>query len=116
VLHSGSLAGVHGHSRDKDDPLGRLSGTIRWLTVTTFGSHAAVAGEADRVNRMHGRVRGSYRTAGGEDRAYHAGDTDLLRWVHVAFMDSFFACAPMVFHDPDSRRSGCLCEIVGEIG
>lgn len=89
ALHPGSLAGVHGHSRYKDDPLGRLSGTIRWLTITTYGSHEAVAGEAARVNRMHERVRGSYRTAEGETRAYQAGDADLLRWVHVAFMDSF---------------------------
>jgi uncharacterized protein (DUF2236 family) len=89
ALHPGSLAGVHGHSRYKDDPLGRLSGTIRWLTITTFGSHGAVAGEAARVNRMHERVRGSYRTAGGDTRPYQAGDPDLLRWVHVAFMDSF---------------------------
>lgn len=89
ALHPGSLAGVHSHSRYKDDPLGRLSGTIRWLTITTFGSHEAVAGEAARINRMHGQVRGSYRTAAGETRAYQAGDPDLLRWVHVAFMDSF---------------------------
>lgn len=89
ALHPGSLAGVHSHSRYKDDPLGRLSGTIRWLTITTFGSHEAVAGEAARVNRMHGHVCGSYRSAAGDTRAYQASDPNLLRWVHVAFMDSF---------------------------
>lgn len=89
ALHPGSLAGVRGHSRYKDDPLGRLSGTIRWLTVTTFGSHEALAGEAARVNRMHDSVSGSYRTAAGSERNYRAADPDLLRWVHVAFMDSF---------------------------
>lgn len=89
ALHPGSLAGVRSHSRYKDDPLGRLSGTIRWLTVTTFGSHEAVANEASRVNRMHDHVKGSYHSAGGESRSYRAADPDLLRWVHVAFMDSF---------------------------
>lgn len=89
ALHPGSLAGVRGHSRFKDDPLGRLAGTIRWLTVTTFGSHEAVAGEAARVNRMHGPVRGTYRAADGAKRGYRAADPDLLLWVHVAFMDSF---------------------------
>ncbi len=89
ALHPGSLAGVRSHSRYKDDPLGRLSGTIRWLTITTFGSHEAVASEASRVNRMHERVSGSYHSAGGESRNYRAADPDLLRWVHVAFMDSF---------------------------
>ncbi len=38
ALHPGSLAGVRSHSRYKDDPLGRLSGTIRWLTITTYPS------------------------------------------------------------------------------
>jgi uncharacterized protein (DUF2236 family) len=89
ALHPGSLTGVKQHSRYKQDPLGRLSGTIRWLTVTTFGSQAAVAGEAARVNRMHERVVGSYTTASSGERGYRASDKDLLLWVHVAFMDSF---------------------------
>ena len=89
ALHPGSLAGVRSHSRYKDDPLGRLSGTIRWLTLTTFGSHQALANEAARVNRMHDRVSGSYESAAEEKRNYRAVDPDLLRWVHVAFMDSF---------------------------
>ncbi len=89
ALHPGSLAGVHGHSRYKSDPLGRLAGTIRWLTITTFASHKAVADEAERINQMHSRVKGQYQSAEGETRGYQATDTDLLRWVHIAFMDSF---------------------------
>lgn len=89
ALHPGTLRGVSQHSRYKEDPLGRLAGTIRWLTVTTFGSHAAVAVEANRVNRLHTRVTGTYEAAGGVERAYKAADPDLLLWVHVAFADSF---------------------------
>jgi uncharacterized protein (DUF2236 family) len=89
ALHPGSLAGVRTHSRYKSDPLGRLSGTIRWLTITTFGSHQAVADEAARINQMHNRVRGEYQNASGRTLAYRASDPDLLRWVHIAFMDSF---------------------------
>jgi uncharacterized protein (DUF2236 family) len=89
ALHPGSLAGVRSHSRYKDDPLGRLSGTIRWLTVTTYGSHEAIMAEAGRVNRMHERVKGQYQSAEGKSISYHATDPDLLRWVHIAFMDSF---------------------------
>ncbi len=89
ALHPGSLAGVRTHSRYKSDPLGRLAGTIRWLAITTFASHQAVADEAARINQMHTRVRGEYQTASGETRAYRAADPDLLRWVHIAFMDSF---------------------------
>jgi uncharacterized protein (DUF2236 family) len=89
ALHPGSLTGVRQHSRYKDDPLGRLAGTIRWLTVTTFGPIASNQKEADRVNRLHTRVKGEYQTAAGESRQYQAADKDLLLWVHVAFMDSF---------------------------
>ncbi|MFZ9941098.1 MAG: oxygenase MpaB family protein, partial [Luteolibacter sp.] len=65
------------------------AGTIRWLTITTFASHEALAQEASRVNRMHDRVKGQYETSSGESRSYRAADPDLLRWVHIAFMDSF---------------------------
>lgn len=95
ALHPGSLTGVATHSRYEQDALGRLAGTIRWLTVTTFGSHAAVAGESQRVNRMHKRVTGEYETAAGEQRPYKAADPDLLLWVHIAFMDSFLRCHQM---------------------
>jgi uncharacterized protein (DUF2236 family) len=95
ALHPGSLTGVANHSRYEQDALGRLAGTIRWLTVTTFGSHAAVAGESQRVNRMHKRVTGEYTTSSGEERPYKAADPDLLLWVHIAFMDSFLRCHQM---------------------
>lgn len=89
AMHPGALGGVTQHSRYEDDPLGRLSGTIRWLTVTTFGSLEAVAQEASRVNRMHEKVSGEYVDKAGESRPYRASDADLLLWVHIAFMDSF---------------------------
>lgn len=92
ALHPGSLTGVRNHSRYKKDPLGRLSGTIRWLTVTTFASTASVSEEADRVNHMHTRVKGKYKKSSGETVDYSAADPDLLRWVHIAFMDSFLRC------------------------
>ena len=90
ALHPGSLAGVSQHSRYETDALGRLSGTIRWLTVTTFGSHEAVASEASRVNRLHTRVSGTYEVD-AKPISYRAGDQDLLLWVHLAFTDSFLA-------------------------
>lgn len=95
ALHPGSLTGVANHSRYEQDALGRLAGTIRWLTVTTFGSHTAVANESGRVNRMHTRVTGEYTTSVGEQRHYKAADPDLLLWVHIAFMDSFLRCHQM---------------------
>jgi uncharacterized protein (DUF2236 family) len=89
ALHPGTLAGVATHSRYEADPLGRLAGTTRWLTVTTFGSKQAIAAEANRVNRMHDRVTGTYQQGNGNSRNYAATDPDLLLWVHIAFTNSF---------------------------
>ena len=95
ALHPGSLTGVKNHSRYEKDPLGRLSGTIRWLTVTTFGSKTAVSNEASRVNRLHEKVTGTYSSGGGEQVPYRAADEDLLLWVHIAFMESFLVAHQM---------------------
>jgi len=90
ALHPGALAGVHQHSRYQEDALGRLAGTTQWLTVVTFGDKAAADRECARVRGMHRRVVGTYATESGQ-RAYSASDPDLLRWVHIAFTDSFLA-------------------------
>lgn len=95
ALHPGSLTGVRQHSRYESDPLGRLAGTIRWLTVTTFGSKNAVAREAARVNGMHRKVVGEYRDSTGSQVSYRASDENLLLWVHIAFMESFLVAFQM---------------------
>ena len=92
TLHPGAMAGVHDWSRYKEDPLGRLSGTVRWLVTTTFADTTLARRESERVGRFHSRVAGTYTDGTGAERAYSAGDPDLLRWVHLAFTDSFLAC------------------------
>ena len=89
ALHPGSLTGVEQHSRYEHDPLGRLAGTTRWLTIATFGSAEALEIESTRVNRMHDHVKGQYLTGAGMTKDYKAADPDLLAWVHIAFTDSF---------------------------
>ncbi|MEY4396990.1 MAG: hypothetical protein RLZZ40_746 [Actinomycetota bacterium] len=100
ALHPGSLAGVRDHSRYEKDPLGRLAGTIRWLTVTTFAGHEAIRAEAFRVNRLHDRVNGEYRVNGGSQAPYSAKDQSLLLWVHVAFMESFLVAHELYTSTP----------------
>jgi uncharacterized protein (DUF2236 family) len=100
ALHPGTLAGVATHSRYETDPLGRLAGTTRWLTVTTFGSLAAIDQEANRVNQMHNRVTGSYLTGSNEARNYRASDPDLLLWVHIAFTNSFLTAHELFGAEP----------------
>jgi uncharacterized protein (DUF2236 family) len=89
AAHPAALAGVSQHSRYASDPLGRLAGTSRWLTITTFGSIEAIANEAARVNAMHGHVKGDFINKVGEVKHYQASDPRYLLWVHCAFTDSF---------------------------
>jgi len=89
AAHPAALTGVAEHSRYETDPLGRLAGTSRWLTITTFGSTEAIAREAARVNEMHKRVTGDYQAKSGSTSPYKASDPKYLLWVHCAFTDSF---------------------------
>jgi uncharacterized protein (DUF2236 family) len=86
-LHPLAMAGVAAHSGYRGDPWGRLQRTSYFLAVTTFGVEtdalAAIAG----VRRVHERVRGT----APDGRPYAANDPHLLRWVHVAEVDSFLA-------------------------
>ena len=98
ALHPGALAGVMQHSRYETDAFGRLAGTTQWLTVVTFGDQAAADRECARVRGLHRKVTGTYETAQGPT-PYAASDPELLRWVHVAFTDSFLA-TPQVWGGP----------------
>jgi len=92
ALHPGAMAGVHDWSSYRDDPLGRLSGTVRWVVCVTYGSTAHADRETARVGRLHARVTGDYVDGAGAGRAYSAGDPQLAEWVHLAFTDAFLTC------------------------
>ena len=89
AAHPAPLAGVAQHSRYESDPMGRLAGTTRWLTITTFGSMQIIEREAKRVNAMHSKVVGEYTEKSGAHSNYRAQDPRFLLWVHCAFTDSF---------------------------
>jgi uncharacterized protein (DUF2236 family) len=89
TLHPGAMAGVHDWSRYRQDPMGRLDGTVRWVMTTSFGDRAAATGASAFVSRLHEHVTGSYVDADGSDQDYSANDAELLRWVHDAFTEAF---------------------------
>lgn len=93
ALHPGALAGVHDHSRYREDPFGRLAGTIRWIYTVSHGDRAAAEHASAWVVRLHEKVRGEYVDGHGETRPYSANDPDLARWVHLAFTDAFLRSA-----------------------
>jgi uncharacterized protein (DUF2236 family) len=84
-LHPLAMAGVAQHSDYRGDPWGRLQRTADFLAATTFGPATEAQAAVDMVKAVHGRVRGT----AADGRAYSADDPHLLRWVHVAEVDSF---------------------------
>lgn len=84
-LHPLAMAAVDQHSGYRGDPWGRLQRTSTFLAETTFGTIE----DADRaiaiVRAVHGRITG----VAPDGRPYAAADPHLLRWVHVAEIDSF---------------------------
>ena len=89
AAHPAALTGVAENSRYQSDPMGRLIGTTKWLTITTFGSMEAIEREAKRVNSMHKHVVGEFKTKNGNKEHYEARDPRYLLWVHCAFTDAF---------------------------
>ena len=91
ALHPGAMAGVHDFSDYKEDPLGRLAGTIRWIFTVTYGDTKAARSGSEWVLRLHERVHGMYEDAAGVERPYSANDPEIARWVHLAFTDAFLS-------------------------
>lgn len=96
AAHPAALAGVAEHSRYQSDPLGRLAGTTKWLTITSFGAKEFIEKEAQRVNQMHAHVTGNYLGKDGQMHEYAAKRREYLMWVHCAFTDGFLKTYEML--------------------
>jgi uncharacterized protein (DUF2236 family) len=86
-LHPLAMAGVAEHSDYRNDPWGRLQRTSGFLAATTFGPATEAERAVATVTAVHERVTGT----APDGRPYAANDPHLLRWVHVAEVDSFLA-------------------------
>jgi uncharacterized protein (DUF2236 family) len=96
MLHPLPLAGVWDHSTFRQDMLGRLRGTARFIAGTTFGNRADAERLIERVRRIHASVRG----VAADGRAYAADDPALLTWVHAAEVWCFLR-AYVRYRNPD---------------
>lgn len=92
ALHPLAMAGVDQHSDWRADPAGRYASTSAYLVTITYGDRAGARRAADRVRKIHERVRGTDPVTG---RPYAAGDPDLLIWVHATMVDSVLAAADL---------------------
>ena len=84
-LHPLAMAGVAQHSDYRSDPWGRLQRTADFLASTTFGPAHLAERNIAMVNTVHERVAGT----ASDGRPYSARDPHLLKWVHIAEVDSF---------------------------
>jgi uncharacterized protein (DUF2236 family) len=104
MLHPAALAGVWEHSTFRNDMLGRLRRTARFIAVTTYAEGCQANAAIDRVKTVHGHVRGVL----DDGTVYCASDPDLLAWVHVCetigFLDAWIRYRePMMSRDDQDR-------------
>lgn len=86
-LHPLAMAGVAEHSDYRSDPWRRLQRTADFLAATTYGPVEEAERAVARVKSVHERVAG----VATDGRPYAANDPHLMRWVHLAEVDSFLA-------------------------
>ena len=84
-LHPLAMAGVAQHSDYRNDPWGRLQRTADFMASTSFAPADVAQRSVDMVIAVHKRVHG----VASDGRPYSASDPHLLRWVHIAEVDSF---------------------------
>jgi uncharacterized protein (DUF2236 family) len=100
MLHPAVLAGVWDHSNFRQDMLGRLRRTARFIAITTYGSRGDAEAVIARVRGIHGHVSGTLPNG----TPYVADDPRLLAWVHVTEMTSFLD-AWLTYGNPSMPRA-----------
>jgi uncharacterized protein (DUF2236 family) len=89
MLHPAALAGIWDHSTFRDDMLGRLRRTARFIAVTTYADRDDALAAIERVKDVHSRVTGTLP----DSTPYSANEPHLLAWVHVTealcFLDAW---------------------------
>src|SRR5436190_872880 len=87
-LHPLAMAGVAQHSDYQRRPLERLRRTAYYVGATAMGDMETALAAAERVKRVHARVRGIDPVTG---RQYSAEDPETQVWVHTVEWHSFLA-------------------------
>jgi uncharacterized protein (DUF2236 family) len=85
-LHPLAMAGVDQHSDYRRRPLERLRRTAYYVGATAMGDRATALAAAERVKKVHKRVRGVDPVTG---RTYSADDPETQVWVHTVEWHSF---------------------------
>lgn len=104
MLHPAALTAVLDHSNFREDMLGRLRRTAKFIAITTYGDRADAEAAIRRVRAIHDRVTGILP----DGASYRAGDPRLLAWVHTAealcFLDAWIKYAEPAMSARDQDR------------
>jgi uncharacterized protein (DUF2236 family) len=90
ALHPRAVAAVVQNSDYRSDPWGRLVRTSKYVATTVYGTTADAEAAGRRVRALHARLRATDPRTGAE---FRLDEPDLLRWVHVAEVESFVTIA-----------------------
>jgi uncharacterized protein (DUF2236 family) len=85
LAHPAVAAGVAEHSDFRARPWDRLRRTLNASYAVVFGSTARAERALQRVDAIHGSVRGTVPETG---EPYDARDPSLLLWVHATLVDT----------------------------
>lgn len=107
LAHPLVAEGVDQHSAFRENPWGRLEGTLRSYLRIVYGSLPEARAEIRRLAGLHRRVTGPVRdpvarAVTGTER-YRARDPELSLWVHATLVDSTMVAAD-AWLEPLSRR------------
>jgi uncharacterized protein (DUF2236 family) len=90
ALHPRAVAAVAQNSGYRSDPWGRLMRTSEYVGTVVYGSTEQVEAAASRLRRLHARMSATDPRTG---ERFRIDEPDLLRWVHVAEVESFLTTA-----------------------
>src|SRR5262245_47363539 len=90
ALHPRAVAAVAQNSGYRADPWGRLVRTSNYVATVVYGSADEVEQAGSRLRRMHARLTA---VDPGTGERFRIDEPDLLRWVHVAEVESFLTTA-----------------------
>lgn len=90
ALHPRAVAGVAQNSNYRSDAWGRLVRTSTYVATTIYGTTGQAEAAGRRVRRLHARMRATDPRTGEQ---FRIDEPDLLRWVHVAEVESFVTTA-----------------------
>jgi uncharacterized protein (DUF2236 family) len=90
ALHPRAVAAVVQNSGYRSDGWGRLTRTSEYVGTVVYGSTAQVQAAGSRLRRMHARMSAVDPRTG---ERFRIDEPDLLRWVHIAEIESFLSTA-----------------------